>query len=1044
MGLTINGHYTYGLNITDAASFNPVSIGTLGVVSQTIGTALFLGGSQDWTLTNSGTVQSTDAGTTGIGISLSTGGQLSNTAGGLVSGGYAGLRTAVAATLTNAGSIAATGTAGAAVLLGGGAVANAGGQITGGGAGVRLTALGVVTNTGTIAGTAGNGVELAGGGAVGNYFAAAAITGFHAGVSVAGAGTVVNSGTIRATATTGGGYSFTGGVITPTSGGVLLGSGGVSNAAGGLVSGYFMGVGIAAGGVVDNSGTIIASSSTTSFAVMLQGGGAVTNAASGQIAGVNYGIFAYGTAAVSVLNLGTIAGTAHAGAVLFGDGTVDNAAGALITSNDAGVVGEGAVSVTNHGTIVGTSNAGIRLAGTSASITNTAGALVRSNYVGVWETKGGQVSNAGSISGEFGVVFQANPGTMTNDATGVISGTSHGIYMLDAAGSVVNSGTISSSRTFGGAAIQVRAGGNVTNLAAGHINAQWIGVQFGASGVSAGGTLTNQGSIFASDGTNGAAVWMHGPGVILNQAGGTIAGGPYGIVSYYQTTLVNSGVVLGTQFAMKAAGTAAAHNLIVVAPGAVFTGQVVADNSAFATGTLELAAGTVSGAIAGFGSKYTGFSDVIVDAGAHWSLAGTVSAAQSVSLPGTGAGLTLASPAAMAGTIKGFDATDTLTLAGITDVTAATLGPNNLLTVAESGGGTITLQFDPGQSFGVTSFGFSVAGGGTNLTVACFASGTRLLAEHGPVPVEALRPGMRLRSAFGGSAPIEWIGHRRVDCARHPRPQDVWPVRVQAGAFGPGLPEADLVLSPDHAVYVDGALIPVRYLVNGRTIAQERVASVAYWHVELPAHDVVLAEGLPAETYLDTGNRSAFANAGGPAMLHADFARAAWEAGGCAPLVVEGPAIAAARRRLLARAEALGHARTRLAALRVMAGGRVLPARIDGARWTVALPEGVGRLRLVSRGWCPDETDPDGGDARVLGVAVAALTLDGTPIGAARFGAGWHAAEAGWRWTDGDGAILVGGARTLGFDLALTGTYWQHAVSAGAATAPRRRRQAEA
>ena len=114
------------------------------------------------------------------------------------------------------------------------------------------------------------------------------------------------------------------------------------------------------------------------------------------------------------------------------------------------------------------------------------------------------------------------------------------------------------------------------------------------------------------------------------------------------------------------------------------------------------------------------------------------------------------------------------------DVTAATLGPNNLLTVTESGGGTIHLQFDPGQSFGVTSFNFSISGGSTNLTVACFAAGTRLLGEHGQVAVEALRPGMRLRSAFGGCAPIAWIGHRRIDCARHPRPLDVWPVRVRA------------------------------------------------------------------------------------------------------------------------------------------------------------------------------------------------------------------------------------------------------------------------
>ena len=86
----------------------------------------------------------------------------------------------------------------------------------------------------------------------------------------------------------------------------------------------------------------------------------------------------------------------------------------------------------------------------------------------------------------------------------------------------------------------------------------------------------------------------------------------------------------------------------------------------------------------------------------------------------------------------------------------------------------------------------------------------------------------------------------------------MWPIRIQAGAFAPNTPRRDLLLSPDHAVYVDGRLIPVRYLVNGASIAQVETDSVTYWHVELDRHDVILAEGLAAESYLDTGNRSVF------------------------------------------------------------------------------------------------------------------------------------------------------------------------------------------
>ncbi len=81
---------------------------------------------------------------------------------------------------------------------------------------------------------------------------------------------------------------------------------------------------------------------------------------------------------------------------------------------------------------------------------------------------------------------------------------------------------------------------------------------------------------------------------------------------------------------------------------------------------------------------------------------------------------------------------------------------------------------------------------------------------------------------------------------------------ARRGAFGEGRPNRDLWLSPDHAVFVDGALIPVRHLVNGGAIVQELRDEVTYSHVELGRHDVVLAEGVLCETYLDTGNRPAF------------------------------------------------------------------------------------------------------------------------------------------------------------------------------------------
>ena len=144
---------------------------------------------------------------------------------------------------------------------------------------------------------------------------------------------------------------------------------------------------------------------------------------------------------------------------------------------------------------------------------------------------------------------------------------------------------------------------------------------------------------------------------------------------------------------------------------------------------------------------------------------------------------------------------------------------------------------------------------------ACYAEGTRIRTDRGEVAVEALRVGQLVWTVGGEAVPIRWIGCSDIDCRRHPRPAEVWPVRVQAGAFGEDRPHRELWLSPDHAVYVEGVLIPIRYLVNGASISQRRRDQVRYYHIETAKHEVLLAEGLPCESFLDTGNRAAFASA---------------------------------------------------------------------------------------------------------------------------------------------------------------------------------------
>ena len=137
-------------------------------------------------------------------------------------------------------------------------------------------------------------------------------------------------------------------------------------------------------------------------------------------------------------------------------------------------------------------------------------------------------------------------------------------------------------------------------------------------------------------------------------------------------------------------------------------------------------------------------------------------------------------------------------------------------------GGSQLVNTGGTASFAVVSMGSTLIG----LMVAptapapCFAAGTRIATDRGRFAVETLRPGDLVLLQDGRIAPIVWIGHRRVDCARHPHPEQAWPFRVAAGAFGPGLPRRDLYLSPDHAVLVTGALVPIKYLAAGVDIVQ--------------------------------------------------------------------------------------------------------------------------------------------------------------------------------------------------------------------------------
>ena len=315
----------------------------------------------------------------------------------------------------------------------------------------------------------------------------------------------------------------------------------------------------------------------------------------------------------------------------------------------------------------------------------------------------------------------------------------------------------------------------------------------------------------------------------------------------------------------------------------------------------------------------------------------------------------------------------------------------------------------------------------TLLAAACFARGARIATPRGDVAIEALHVGDLVLTASGAARPIRWIGWRALDLSRHADPDAVRPLRILAGAFGEGLPRRDLCVSPGHHIAFEGALIEARRLVNGATVAPVAGDRIEYWHVELDTHDLLLSEGLASESYLDAGNRAAFAN--GPAFIeaHPDFRPRHW-AETCLPIAHDGPRLAAARAALLARLPDFGFAIMPDADAHLIADGRRIdPVEATATRLVFDAPEGAAKLILRSRTFIAAQTRAGFDDPRELGLCVARLEIDGeaAPLASAAPLPGWRRAEGderfSHRWTDG-ATPLPRGSRVV-IELAGPGHY---------------------
>ena len=221
------------------------------------------------------------------------------------------------------------------------------------------------------------------------------------------------------------------------------------------------------------------------------------------------------------------------------------------------------------------------------------------------------------------------------------------------------------------------------------------------------------------------------------------------------------------------------------------------------------------------------------------------------------------------------------------------------------------------------------------------------------------------------------------------------------------MPHRDLRVTKGHALSLDDVLIPVEFLVNHRSILwDDHAKHVAYYHIELDAHDVVLANGAPAETYRDDGNRWMFRNA-----------NSGWDQPpkpACAPVLTGGPVVDAIWRRLLDQAGPRpGMPLTADADLHLLVdGSRLDPVQVRDGAYMFTLTTVPGEVRVVSRAGVPAELGL-ARDLRTLGVALRLVRvwqparLRTMSAGDPRLDIGFHAFEPdnGWRWTSGEATL---------------------------------------
>jgi hypothetical protein len=232
---------------------------------------------------------------------------------------------------------------------------------------------------------------------------------------------------------------------------------------------------------------------------------------------------------------------------------------------------------------------------------------------------------------------------------------------------------------------------------------------------------------------------------------------------------------------------------------------------------------------------------------------------ENVTFAGAGS-LILKSISPYTGVISGFNGSDQIQVKARSsdDLVTYDTTAHTITTQKPDGSNPYTYQFDSNTPVQFIQVSDNL---GVDTLTICFMAGTLVRTPGGEAAIETLRPGDLVLTHDGLVKRVNWLGRQTVSTA-FADPLRRLPIRVRAGALGENVPCRDLLVSPDHALLVEGVLIQSGALVNGSSIVREtRVPTVfVYYHVELDDHSLILAENTPAETFVDNVERLHFDN----------------------------------------------------------------------------------------------------------------------------------------------------------------------------------------